>query len=211
MWMWVLWENFVVMQYFWILIVVVVSRIHMIKWHKTINSHCIIASFILYYTYARASPLVSGKESVCKAGAAGDPGIIPGLGRSPGGGHGNPLRCSCLENPMGRGTWWAAVHRAAKSWAWLKWLSTHACTHIYAWYNHWGILGQKYMITLYHLCNFLYYFKTISFFFLSRRRGNIKYRNVRWLEFLLTKNTYTFKKWTDLQWPGSNIKSSNTL
>ena len=45
-----------------------------------------------------------GKESVCNAG---DPGSIPGLGRSPGGGHGDPLQCSCLENPMDRGAWWA--------------------------------------------------------------------------------------------------------
>ena len=41
-----------------------------------------------------------GKESACSAG---DPGLISGLGRSPGGGHGNPLQCSCLENPMDRG------------------------------------------------------------------------------------------------------------
>ena len=38
----------------------------------------------------------------------------PGLGRSPGGGHGNPLQDSCLENPMDRGAWWATVHRLAK-------------------------------------------------------------------------------------------------
>ena len=37
-------------------------------------------------------------------------GSIPGLGRSPGGGHGNPLQYSCLENPMDRGAWWATVH-----------------------------------------------------------------------------------------------------
>ena len=156
---------------------------------------------------------LSGKESACNAGATGDPGVIPGLGRSPGGGHGNPFRFSCLENLMGRGTWWAAVHRVAKSWAWLKWLSMHARTHIYAWYHHWGTLGQKYMIPLYHLCNFLWacIISKLHFFFLSRRRGNIKYRNIHWLEFLLTKNIYNFKKWTEPQWPGSNIKSSNTL
>ena len=39
----------------------------------------------------------------------------PGLGRSPGGGHSNPLQYSCLENPMDRGAWWATVHRVAKS------------------------------------------------------------------------------------------------
>ena len=41
---------------------------------------------------------------------AGDNGLIPGLGRSPGGGHGNPLQYSCLENPMDRRVWRAAVH-----------------------------------------------------------------------------------------------------
>ena len=45
-----------------------------------------------------------------------DAGSIPGSGRSPGGGHGNPLHYSCLENPMDRGAWRATVHRVAKSW-----------------------------------------------------------------------------------------------
>ena len=40
---------------------------------------------------------------------------IPGLGRSPGGGHGNPLQCSYLENLMDRGAWWATVHRVTES------------------------------------------------------------------------------------------------
>ena len=40
--------------------------------------------------------------------------LIPGLGRFPGGGHGNPLQCSCLENPMDGGAWWVTVHRVAK-------------------------------------------------------------------------------------------------
>ena len=54
-----------------------------------------------------------GKAFACNAG---DPGLVPGLGRSPGRGHGNPLQYSCLENSMGRGAWWATVHRVAKSW-----------------------------------------------------------------------------------------------
>ena len=77
-----------------------------------------------------------GKESTCNAG---DLGSIPGLGRSPGGGHGNPLQYSCLENPMDREAWgrglcsysprgrrvrydWATKHSTASlgySWQWL--------------------------------------------------------------------------------------------
>ena len=45
---------------------------------------------------------------------AGDAGSIPGSGRSPGEGNGNPLQYSCLENPMDKGPWWAAVHEVAK-------------------------------------------------------------------------------------------------
>ena len=65
-----------------------------------------------------------GRESVCNAGDAGDMGSIPGSGRSSGGGHGNPLQHSRLGNPMDRGAWQAIVHRVAKSWTWLKWLSS---------------------------------------------------------------------------------------
>ena len=53
--------------------------------------------------------------STYNAGTAGDAGSIPGLGRLPGGDHGNPLQYSCLENPMDRGAWQATVHRIAKS------------------------------------------------------------------------------------------------
>ena len=48
-------------------------------------------------------------------GDTGDLGLIPASGRSPGGQHGNPLQCSCLENLMDRGAWWATGHRVAKS------------------------------------------------------------------------------------------------
>ena len=55
------------------------------------------------------------KNPPANAGDIRDVASIPGLGRSPGGGHGNPLQCSCLENPMDRGAWQATVHRIAKS------------------------------------------------------------------------------------------------
>ena len=57
----------------------------------------------------------SGKELPAKAGDIRDVGSSPGLGRSLGGGYGNPLQYSCLENPMDRGAWRATVHRLAKS------------------------------------------------------------------------------------------------
>ena len=66
-----------------------------------------------------------GKESACNAGNIRDAGLIPGVGRSPGGGHGNPLQYSCLGNPVDRRTCWATVHRVARSWTRLKLLSTH--------------------------------------------------------------------------------------
>ena len=55
-----------------------------------------------------------------------DVGLIPGLGRCPGGGHGNPLQYSCLENPMDRGAWRATVHRITKSRTQLKRLGMHS-------------------------------------------------------------------------------------
>ena len=56
-----------------------------------------------------------GSEVKASACNAGDLGSIPGSGRSPGEGNGNPLQCSCLGNPMDRGAWWATVHRVTKS------------------------------------------------------------------------------------------------
>ena len=62
------------------------------------------------------------KECACNGG---DLGSVPGLGKSPREGHGNPLQYSCLENPKGRGAWWATVRRVTKSQTWLKRLSIH--------------------------------------------------------------------------------------
>ena len=67
---------------------------------------------------------LSGKESACNAGDTGDAGLIPGLGRAPGKGNGNPLQYSCLGNPMDRGAWQAIVHGFTKHWTRL---STHTC------------------------------------------------------------------------------------
>ena len=57
------------------------------------------------------------KNPPANAGEARDMGLIPGLGRSPRRGNGNPFQYSCLENSMNRGAWWATVHGVAKSWA----------------------------------------------------------------------------------------------
>ena len=66
-----------------------------------------------------------GKESACNAR---DLGSIPGSGRSPGEGNGNPLHYSCPENSMDRGAWWATVHGVAKSQTHLS-HNTHTHTH----------------------------------------------------------------------------------
>ena len=58
----------------------------------------------------------NGTEKTPPRGNVRDAGSIPGSGRSPGGGHGNPLQYSCLGNPMDRGAWRAAAHRLEKSW-----------------------------------------------------------------------------------------------
>ena len=69
-----------------------------------------------------------------------DMGSIPGSGRLPGGGHGNPLQCCCLENPMDRGAWQAIVHRFAKSRMQLKQFSTHTLFLIKFYSSNWNIL-----------------------------------------------------------------------
>ena len=61
-----------------------------------------------------------GSEDKASACDVGDLGLIPGLGRSPGEGNGNPLQYSCLENPMDRGAWRATVHGVTKSWTQLS-------------------------------------------------------------------------------------------
>ena len=55
------------------------------------------------------------KNPLANARDSRDMGLIPGLGRSPGGGNGDPLQYSCLENPMDRGAWWASVLGVTKS------------------------------------------------------------------------------------------------
>ena len=72
-----------------------------------------------------------GKESAWQCR---DVSLIPGSRRSPGGGHSNPLQCSCLENPMDRGAW--QVYSVAKSWTQLKRQCTHTHTHTHSYLTH---------------------------------------------------------------------------
>ena len=66
-----------------------------------------------YGTYSQVALVV--KNTPANAGDLRDSGSIPGLGRSPGAGHGNSLQYSCLENPMDRGAWWATIHWVTKT------------------------------------------------------------------------------------------------
>ena len=71
---------------------------------------------ILRFSFQRVeTSLTGGSEDKASACNAGDPGSIPGLGRSPGEGNGNPLQYSCLENSIDRGAWQSTVHGVANS------------------------------------------------------------------------------------------------
>ena len=90
-----------------------------------------------------------GRESACKAR---DLSSIPGLGRSPGEGHSNPLQYSCLETPMDRGAWWAIVHEVTESSTWLS-IWAHKHTHIQC---VWGLCFLS------PWCDIFYQLKTFS-------------------------------------------------
>ena len=81
-----------------------------------------------------ASWWLSDKEFACQCKRLGDWGLIPGWGRCPGGGHGNPLQYSCLQNPMDRRDWPATVQRVPKCRTWLKQLSMRTLASIHCWY-----------------------------------------------------------------------------
>ena len=87
--------------------------------------HCHAPFLILHLSVWVSQVVLAAKNPSVSAGDVRDLGLIPGSGRSPTGGHGNPLQHSCLGNPMDRGAWWATVHRVTKSWTQLKRLSPH--------------------------------------------------------------------------------------
>ena len=80
-----------------------------LKSHRSFNFFPVTPSMHIRTSFPGSS--VTGKESACSVG---DPGSIPGSGRSPGEGDGSPLQYSCLENLMDRGAWWATAHGVAR-------------------------------------------------------------------------------------------------
>ena len=89
-------------------------------WRKIAEGYtkqCYLVSYIML-------GFPGGSDSKESAWNAGDPSLIPGLGRSPGEGQGYPLQYFCLESPVDRGAWWGTVYGVAKSGTWLKKLST---------------------------------------------------------------------------------------
>ena len=103
-------------------------------WKVETTSKILINKYII--GYCRASQvMLMVKNPLANAEEIRDLGLIPGLGRSLGGGHRNLLQYSCLENPHG-GAWWDTVHGAEKSGTWLMWLGTHAqCFRSDIWYG----------------------------------------------------------------------------
>ena len=87
------------------------------------NSYSTIYTNTQIYKHTPQVPVV--KNLPANAGDIRDTGLIPGSERSPGGGHGNPLQYSFLENPIDRGSWQATVHRVAQSRTWLNRISTY--------------------------------------------------------------------------------------
>ena len=87
----------------------------MLCFHCRLNGRVIliVSIFSLYLGFPGGSVV---KKFVCTMGDARNAGLIPALGRSLGGGNGNPLQYSCQENSMDRGAWWATVHGVTKSW-----------------------------------------------------------------------------------------------
>ena len=77
-----------------------------------ISSIMCLPPYILYWGFLHSSVV---ENLPANAGDSGDMGLIPGSGRFPGGGHGNPLQYSCSENLVGRGAWQAKVHRITES------------------------------------------------------------------------------------------------
>ena len=99
--------------------------------HNFCQPFIMLPIYLYLCMYIGLPQWLNGRESTCNAGDTVDMGLIPGSGTTPGGGYGNPLQYSCLENPMDRRAWWATVQRVTKSQTQLKWLSTHTHSYTY--------------------------------------------------------------------------------
>ena len=106
------------------------------QWEEDLPTHSMRSVLPWYKNHTKTAPppklqtnptlVLVVKNPPANAGDVRDKGSIPGSIRSTGGGNGNPLQCSCLENPMDWGIWWA--HRVTKSQTQLKWFSTEHST-----------------------------------------------------------------------------------
>ena len=108
-----LWEEFI---YTWFKFFKALFRFCISSWAK----FCSRCTFLFCFPGG-----ITGKEPISQRRRCKNAGSIPRLGRSPGGGHGNPLQYYCLENPRDRGAWRATVHTFPKSRTRLKWQHTH--------------------------------------------------------------------------------------
>ena len=93
--------------------------------HTHTHTHTHISEIFIYLPR-----WLSGKESACSARDTAVASSIPGPGRSTGRGNGNPLQYSCLDNSIDRGSWWALIHRIAKSWTQLSTHVAHICKYM---------------------------------------------------------------------------------
>ena len=91
------------------------------------------------------------KNLLANAGDVRDPGSILWLGKSPGGGCGNPLQYSCLENSWDRGAWLATVHRVTKSWTQLKRLSMHSRVYFACGINIYNLWSEGRLLWFYSI------------------------------------------------------------
>ena len=96
---------------------------------------------VICYVATDDTGFPGASEVKASASNAGDPGLIPGSGRSSGEGNGNPLQYSCLENPMDWGAWWAVVHGVTKSRTWLSDF-TYLLTYLLC-SNRWHTIGMN--------------------------------------------------------------------
>ena len=84
------------------------------------NKACYVFLINIFEYYLTSQVATVVKNLPANAGDARNVGSIPGWGRSPGVGNGNPFQYYCLENPMDRGAWWATVNRVTKNWTQLS-------------------------------------------------------------------------------------------